>query len=242
VIHAREITYTDTEVAPGNSYAYSVTPYNFKGREGAPSPDVIAALDDFPPPPDGLKAVAVGKDVALEWGPPPRPAGIRGYRVYRAESDRREDMQPIGGTRWAETEFHDKNVETAKRYFYTVRSLKMNRGIPYESQPSETVTVGVPLPHTQPPENVRTRASRAGIRVWWDPVKLAGGSPRYNVYRSESAKMFVRANAEPLETLSFLDKDVTVGKVYRYSITSFPQGKPAQESSRTASEAVQFRP
>lgn len=241
VVRGREVTYVDIGVTPGNAYAYAVTTYNFKGREGGPSPDVTVTLDDFPPPPDGLKGVSDGAEVVLEWTPPPRPAGIRSYRIYRAQSDKPEEMKPIGGTKWAETQFHDKSVEKNKIYYYVVRSLKMNRGIPFESQPSETVRVEAALPRTQPPENVKTKTDRSGISVSWDTVRLPDNSARYNVYRSESGKRFVKVNTEPLTNTPFVDKDVTAGKFYRYAVTCFQHGKPEDESSRTASEAVQFK-
>ena len=35
VVKGREITYSDKDVSPGNVYAYAVSTYNLKGREGA---------------------------------------------------------------------------------------------------------------------------------------------------------------------------------------------------------------
>ncbi len=242
VVQGREITYTDKVVSPGNVYVYSVSTYNLKGREGAQSPEVTVPLDDFPPPPEGLKAHFENDGVVLDWNVPPRPAGIRSYRVYRGESDSLEDMRHIGGTKWAETSFKDKDAEQDKVYYYRVRSLKMNRGIPYESRPSEPLRIRVASAHAQSPENVHVASGRDGIRVYWDPVKLSSGEAQYNVYRSESGTMFLKANIEPLTNSWFIDKAVKSGRIYRYAVTCFPATKPDEESSRTASEALEFKP
>ncbi len=242
VVNGRDVTYTDKDVSPGNVYVYSVSTYNLKGREGAQSPEVTVPLDDFPPPPEGLRAHSEDDGVVLDWDVPPRPAGIRSYRIYRGESGKLDEMRQIGATKWAETTFKDKEAEKDKVYYYRVRSLKMNRGIPYESGPSEPVRIRVASARVPSPENVNTAPGRDGIRVYWDPVKLPSGDTRYNVYRSESGTMFLKANTEPLTNPWFIDKEVKRGKTYRYAVTCFPATKPDEESSRTASEALEFKP
>ena len=47
-----------------------------------------------------------------------------------------DEMKLIGGTKRDETSFVDKDVEKEKTYYYIVRSLKMNRGVSLESEPS----------------------------------------------------------------------------------------------------------
>jgi len=240
VIKGRDVTYVDKAVSIGNTYIYSVTVYNFKGREGTPSPDITVVLDEPPASPQAVRAELSAAGVYLNWNAPLTPAGIRGYRVYRAESDKAEDMQAIGGTKWAETSFRDKDVRQGKTYYYQVRSLRISRGIPYESFPSQTVTVEVARLAFPAPENVDTAPVDDGIRVYWDRVTVPDTAVHYNVYRSESGGIFSKVNREPLEGSAFVDRDVTQGKTYRYAVTAFPEGKPDEESSRTASEAVKF--
>ena len=242
VVEGREVTHTDKVVSPGNVYMYTVSTYNLQGREGAQSPLVTVPLNDFPPPPEGLRAQSENDGVALEWDSPPRPAGIRSYRIYRSKSESLDDMQQIGGTKWAETSFKDKAAEREQAYYYRVRSLKMNRGIPYESRPSEPVRVRVATAQVPSPENVVTAVGREGISVYWDPVKLQSGEARYNVYRSESGTLFLPANSEPLTKTWFIDKDVKRGRIYRYAVACFPATRPEEESARTASEALVFKP
>ncbi len=188
IIEKGEVIYTDPAVTPGNIYSYSVSEYNLKGREGQRSEDVTVVMEEPPPPPENVTADFDSLGAVLKWESPTRLSGIRNYRIYRSDTDSDKDMKPIGSTRWAEKEFVDKDVEKEKTYYYQVRSLKMTRGIPIESAPSETVSIKVPAVRWQPPENVKTTLSREGIRVDWAPVKIEGHETRYNVYRSEARK------------------------------------------------------
>jgi fibronectin type 3 domain-containing protein len=134
----------------------------------------------------------------------------------------------------------DKDVEKEKTYYYVVRSLKMNRGVSLESGPSPLVKVFVPSVQCKPPENVNTQAIAGGVRVWWDTVTIPDEETRYNIYRSEAGKMYVQINSEPLKHAWFNDSNVRKGLTYRYAVTAFPEGRPAEESRRTPSEEVKF--
>jgi len=240
IIEKGEVIYTDPAVTPGNIYSYSVSEYNLKGREGQRSEDVTVAMEEPPPLPDSLTADFNSLGVLLKWESPPRLSGIRNYRIYRSDTDSDKDMKPIGSTRWAEREFLDKDVGKEKTYYYQVRSLKMARGIPIESAPSETVSIKIPTVRWQSPEDVDAKVTRNGIRVDWRIVKMEGHEARYNVYRSEAGKAITKMNAEPLRNPWFLDSKVTEGRTYRYAVTAFPQDKPEEESSKSASRACTF--
>jgi uncharacterized protein len=242
VIDKGEVLYTDKAVTPGNVYSYSVSTYNLKGREGRPSQDLTVVFDEVPGAPQGLRADVDIGGISLEWTNPARAAGVGGYRVYRGSTDKADEMKPIGGTKRDETSFVDKDVEKEKTYYYIVRSLKMNRGVSLESEPSPLVKVFVPSVQWKPPDNVSAESYRNAIRIWWYPVKIPNEETRYNVYRSEAGKMFEKINPRPLTLTSFDDRNVRKGLTYRYAVTSFPEGKPEAESRRAGSEAVRFSP
>ncbi len=242
MIEKGEIIYTDTAVETGNTYTYSVSAYNFKGKEAPPSQDVTVVMEEPPPAPENVRVDFDSRGTVLEWEAPVRPSGIKGYRIYRDESGSSKDMKPIGGTKWAETNFLDKDVEKEKTYYYEVRSIKTNRGIPVESVPSQIVKIVVPAVRWQPPENVNVMPKRDRMSVYWTPVKIEGQETRYNLYRSESGKAFAKVNKEALRNPWYNDSEVGRGKTYRYAVTAFPETKPYEESSRSASEAVKLRP
>jgi fibronectin type 3 domain-containing protein len=242
VVTDSEVVYSDKGVEPGNIYYYAVSVYNLRGREGPFSQKVTVPFEEAPPPPTGLRVRYVPDGVALEWEPPARPAGIRGYRIYRTRSEKVEDMKAIGSTRWAETQFVDKDVERGKIYNYQLRSLKMNQGIVMESLPSETVRAVVPELRWGAPESINTTSTSDGIRIYWKPVEITGEESRYNIYRSEAGKAFQKINPEPLRNAWFMDKEVKKGVSCRYAVTAFPAGKPEDESTRSASHTVKFNP
>jgi fibronectin type 3 domain-containing protein len=242
VIANGEVVYTDKDVTHGNSYFYSVSTYNLKGREGKISENMTVLLDDPPPAPEGLRAVSESGAVTLEWTSGAQGSGIKGYRVYRGTSTNIGDMKPVGETKASETMFIDKDVENEKNYYYVVRAFKMNRVVPYESGPSPIARVTVSSTTLHPPENVRTDVKRDGIRVYWDEIKSPNQEIRYNVYRQEAGRAYKKINTEPIHTSWFFDRQVLKGKTYRYTVTSFQEGKPEDESSRSASPAVEYKP
>jgi fibronectin type 3 domain-containing protein len=242
VIANGEATYTDMDVAPGNTYFYSVSTYNLKGREGRFSDNKTVPMDEPPPAPDGLRATAEAGAVKLEWTSPPQGAGIKGYRIYRGTSTNIAEMKPVGDTKAADTKFVDNDVEKEKNYYYVVRSFKMNQLVPFESGPSPIARVSVSLTAQHPPENVRADVKRDGIRIYWDEVKSPNQEIRYNVYRQESGRAYKKINPDPIRTPWFIDRQVLKGKTYRYTVASFLEGKPGEESSRTASTAVEYKP
>jgi fibronectin type 3 domain-containing protein len=242
VIANGEVTYTDKDVTPGNTYFYSVSAYNLRGRDGKLSENMTVQLDEPPPAPEGLRAMTEAGAVTLEWTSGTQGSGIKGYRVYRGTTSNTGEMKPVGETKVPETSFVDKDVEKEKNYYYVVRSFKMNRVVPYESVASPIARVTVSSTTQHPPENVRTDVKRDGIRIYWDEAKSPNEKIRYNVYRQEAGRAYQKINSEPLRTSWFFDRQVLKGKTYRYTVASFQEGKPEDESSRTASPAVEYKP
>jgi fibronectin type 3 domain-containing protein len=240
IIEQGKVTYTDPAVTPGNIYNYSVSVYNFRGKEGQRSEDVSVVMEEPPPPPENVAADFDSQGAVLVWDSPPRLSGIKNYRIYRSDTDSDKDMKSIGNTKWAEKNFIDKDVEKEKTYYYQIRSVKITRGVPIESAPSETVSIKVPAVRWQSPENVDAVLMREGIRVNWQMVKIEGHETRYNVYRSEAGRTIAKINPEPVRNPWFIDSKVRKGKTYRYAVTAFPKDKPDEESSRSGSLACTF--
>lgn len=242
VINQNEVVYTDKGVKQGTIYHYIVTSYNLRGRESLRSQVVTVVFDEPPPPPTEVQASADARGIVLRWEQPARLSGIRSYRIYRGTTSDVAEMKSVGHTRWAETYFVDRDVEEGKTYFYTVRSIKINRGIFFESSPSAVVTETRSKVDLEPPEQVNTASTKEGIRVYWNPAGSRDAETRYNVYRSDSGRIFNRINEEPLRNAWFMDKGVVRGKKYTYGVTAFAEGKPGNESRRTVSDTVEYIP
>jgi hypothetical protein len=236
------VTFTDNAVSHGNVYYYFVSAYNLRGEESRPSQEVAVAFEKAPEAPENLKASVDSRGVHLEWSAPPNDQAIKNYRIYRSDASNPSDMKLIGNAKWGENSFRDKTAELGKTYQYAVSSLTMNRGISTESDPSAPVTVYYSAIHGMPPENVNTLVTRDGIRIYWDPVKIPGEETRYNIYRSEGRKMFEKINTQPLANPLYFDKKVVKGREYRYAVTAFSKNRPEQESSRSGTSAIIFKP
>jgi len=237
-----EVIYTDDRTSPGNVYYYAVSAYNNRRKEGAKSATVTVAVVEAPPVPRGVRSEFDKTGIILNWDPPDAPAGIRAYRIYRGDSPDLKSMRSVGRTRWAENSFVDKQVEKDRTYYYVVRSLKMSGGVSLESAPSQVARAVFPKVQWDSPENVNVESRRDGVRVWWEPVRIPRAETRYNVYRSEAGKTFDRINPRPLSQLSFTDGNVKKGREYRYAVSAFPEGRPDEETRRSASEAVKHSP
>ncbi|MCA1960124.1 MAG: fibronectin type III domain-containing protein [Desulfomonile sp.] len=144
VITQGQVLYTDRGVNTGTIYHYSVTPYNLKGREGERSQIVTVTIDDPPPAPTGVQVSVDARGIVLRWERPEADAGIRSYRIYRGSVPKADEMKAVGNTRSTETYFVDRDAEKGKTYFYTVRSVKLNQGIPLESLASVAVKETMP--------------------------------------------------------------------------------------------------
>lgn len=236
------VIFSDDAVSQGNLYYYFVSAYNFRGEESRPSQEVAVAFEKAPDAPEAVAAGVDSRGVRLEWSPPGSDRSIKNYRIYRSDDGNPSDMKPIGSTKWGETTFRDKTAQIGKTYRYAVSSLTMNRGISTESDLSSPVTVYYSAVHGMPPENVNTLVTRDGIRIYWDPVKIPHEETRYNVYRSEERKMFQKINTQPLSAPLYLDKKVVRGREYRYAVTAFSKNRPDQESSRSGTAAIKFKP
>ncbi len=240
VIDKGVTVFTDREVKVGNVYSYSVAVYSLKGIESRPSDEVTVVFDDPPPAPQDLRAETESGGMRLRWSSPARLAGIRSYHVYRGDTNDVNTMKSIGRTKWAENYFLDHDVKQGKSYYYGVRSVKMNRGIPLESELSSVVEASLGPDRADSPENVVARSVRNGIRIEWDPVDVDSGEAAYNVYRSRSRGVFLKLNVVPLTQPLYIDRQVRRDETYRYAVTAMPQDKPDRESNRSASNAVKY--
>ncbi len=239
IIKDNEVTFQDKDVTPGKVYSYAVSAYNFRGRESGIGNAIEVFYESPPPPPTNLTAKPEEGRIRLEWTAP-IDEKIDRYQIFRGAENDIEKMKSIGTVPYREPWFVDKDLEKNSKYFYAVRSVKSNKGTPFESNTSIVAEAVAPSIYWSPPENVNVAMNRQGMRVYWDPVKIENEETRYNVYRSESGRSFQKINPEPAKTPWLLDSKVTKGRVYRYAVTAFPNGKPDEESAKTASEALRY--
>ncbi len=236
-----EVIYTDKDVSPGNVYTYSVVTYNLQGTEGKAGPDVSVSLENAPAAPVDLRVEKRPSGVVeVLWRPATPEPDIRGYRVYRGLSDKPGVMKLLAGVRGYETSYTDKTPDKDKTYHYAVRSFRLNGNVPVESKatpaavPSAEVKLSAPTDLSADPQ-------RNGIHLTWETGGTEGEDLRFNVYRSESGRIYTKINSEPLTTPSFVDHHVRRNKTYKYGVTAFREGNAGEETARSAVVTVQYR-
>ena len=170
--------------------------WTYRYRKAPPS--------DRPEPPTDLTVVTDPGKATLTWKPSPS-AGIREYRVYRAETDKPwlAEFALIGTVESDSAEnalydargfrvpngykFDDSGLETGKVYIYTIRVVdKSGResrdGLKVRTQPR----VLNPLLSNSAPNTVyATVIGPKEVGLDWARGRglVAAGTPRYNVYR-----------------------------------------------------------
>jgi hypothetical protein len=142
--------FQDTQFEFGKRYVYSVRSVVGSGAEELESADsnlvTITPRDTFPPAaPQGLVVAQMPRQadtpahLELSWAISAE-TDVAGYNVYRSEQTAARGIR-LNTELLLTPAFRDMNVQTGRRYFYTVTAVDRFGN---ESQPSEVVSGGVP--------------------------------------------------------------------------------------------------
>lgn len=128
--------YVDTTAAYGAQYAYLIQAEH-DDAESEPSTPVTWKLEDtFPPSvPTDLAAATGTTTIELTWLRNTDP-DFKGYRVYRAEGDGAFNMI---AENLVVSGYSDKNVQSGKRYRYTVAAVDQAGNVSDRSKSVEAV-------------------------------------------------------------------------------------------------------
>ena len=199
-------SYTDTNVADGTSYTYTVrcvnaagtkftSNYDHTGVTGTWSKTVLAA-------PQLISAKSTSGGITVQWI---TIEGISKYRIYRKS----------GSSAWAQiadvsgNSYKDTSVKTGKTYTYTVRCLN-STGKVCSAYDSTGVTATYNAYAT--PQLIEAVAGADGITVKW---KAVSGAPMYQVWRKTSGSW---AKLAKTTATSYTDKATNVGVTYYYTV------------------------
>lgn len=220
-----EASFTDTKVALGVVYEYTVTMVDQTGRETVPSlpleVDMVDSAQAVPDAPKNLKEVSVHKnDITIAW------EGVEGassYNVYRATKEDGE-FHLIGHTK--EEEYTDTAVLTTIPYFYRVTAVNAGG----ESKQSKALKTSAPTILKKQMEDL-DRAPVAvktddGVYLSW---RMLGTDPKniaFHVYR-DGKKI---TKKEMTSSTNYLDKDGKIDSVYE--IRTILDGKEQKEKNK----------
>ena len=200
MVDTTSTAYTDKAVSSGKNYTYTVrcisadakrftSGYNGKGK----SIKYVAA-------PEISKVESVNGGVKISWN---KSNGAEKYRVYYKGSK--------GWTRLADTTstaYTDKAVSSGKNYTYTVRCINSSAN----KFTSGYNGKGKSIKYVAAPKISKAEATYNSVKISWGKVN---GAEKYRVYY-KSRKGWTRM--VDTTSTSYIDKDVSSGKTYTYTV------------------------
>jgi chitodextrinase len=216
-------SYTDTGLASGTIYGYTVSAFDPSGNTSAQSSPVsVQTLDTTAPTvPTGLtQTAATTTTISLNWtASTDTDSPVAGYNIYR--------RGVIVGTSTS-TSFTDTGLTPSTGYVYTVSAYDPSNNTSAQSAAYAAVT-GSPVdttPPSVPTGLVATGATTTSITLGWtastDPDSPVAG---YNIYRGGTK---VGTSPSP----SYTDSGLTANTTYSYTVSAYdPVGNSSAQSS-----------
>jgi Leucine-rich repeat (LRR) protein len=204
------LTYVDTTVGSGISYAYTVRAYkkaangNITAGEYDKTGKGIKALKQ----PTLYTPVNLSKGVQVKWT---GSSGANGYYVYRKVSGGKwTKIATVSGAK--NLSYSDTTAEKGKTYVYTVRAY-------YGAYLSSFSSAGKSISVIGQPGLSTFKNVASGIQVNWTQSVGANG---YYVYRKVSGGKWTRVGTiQGANTLSFVDKTAVAGTTYAYTVRAY---------------------
>jgi len=217
-------SYSDTGLASGTTYSYTVAAYDAAGNVSAQSPlvSVTTSADTAAPSvPTGLNASVVSSSqINLAWNASTDNVGVAGYRVFRNGSQ----IAQVSGTSYSDT-----GLVSATTYPYTVAAYDAAGNV---SAQSSAVSATTQSPDTIPPSVpaglTATAVSSSQINLSWnvstDNVAVTG----YKVFRNG-----IQVGV-PTAT-SFSDVGLNFSTTYVYTVSALDGAGNASAQSSAVS-------
>jgi fibronectin type 3 domain-containing protein len=191
----------------------------------------------IPMAPSHLKAEADDRKVRLTWKRPflatdgTKIREFSGYWIYRTSTEGQYTGPPIAIARVEDTSFVDTAVTNGETYYYVIQSVATTAETAIVGKMSAEVAA---TPTDRRPPNRPTNLSGVTldntVKLFWN-LSQTPDWQGFNVYRGNSPDgPFERINAEPVAQPSYNDVTAEAGKVYFYSVTSFDNAVPPNES------------
>ena len=200
-------SYTDSKVASGKTYTYTVRCLNKSKNKFTSGYDSKGAKATFIAAPKISKTENVNGGVKISWG---KSNGAEQYRVYYKGRK--------GWTRLADTtstSYTDSKVTSGKTYTYTVRCLNKSKNkftSGYDSKGAKATFIATP-------KISKTENVNGGVKISWNK---SNGAEQYRVYYKGS-KGWTRM--VDTTSTSYIDKDVSSGKNYTYTVRCLNKSK-----------------
>ena len=207
MVDTTSTSYIDKDVSSGKNYTYTVRCINSSATKFTSGYDSKGKSVKYISAPKITKAESVDGGVKISWN---KSNGAEKYRVYYKGSK--------GWTRMVDTtstSYIDKDVSSGKNYTYTVRCInssatKFTSG--YDSK-------GKSVKYISAPKITKAESVDGGVKISWNK---SNGAEKYRVYYKGS-KGWTRM--VDTTSTSYIDKDVSSGKNYTYTVRCLNKSK-----------------
>ena len=207
MVDTTSTSYIDKDVSSGKNYTYTVRCINSSATKFTSGYDSKGKSVKYISAPKITKAESVDGGVKISWN---KSNGAEQYRVYYKGSK--------GWTRMVDTtstSYIDKDVSSGKNYTYTVRCInssatKFTSG--YDSK-------GKFVKYISAPKITKAESVDGGVKISWNK---SNGAEQYRVYYKGS-KGWTRM--VDTTSTSYIDKDVSSGKNYTYTVRCLNKSK-----------------
>lgn len=218
-------SYSDTTVADGATYTYSVRGFDAAGNVGDPTAAFSATTPDVTAPtvPSGLRSTGVSyTSVNLAFDPATDNVGVAGYWLYRNDTL----IASLSGTT-----FLDTGLTQGTSYTYSVSA---NDAIGNRSAASPGLLVSARSDDLAPsvPTGVRAVVTQSYlVTLSWTTATDSGGSglTGYRVYRSDKGSTPIAT--VPAGATAYRDTLVRAGTSYTYQVLAYDQRGNASAKS-----------
>ncbi len=222
------LTYTDSAVAVGLTYSYSVLAQDAAGHQSAESTVVSvtipSSVDSTPPSaPAALSATLSGTAASLAWTTATDNVGVTGYKVYSGSTQ----IGDVTGTSFSHT-----GLAAGTTYVYTVKTYDAAANL---SAASNMASVSVPAVSTAPtaPPNLTASLGTGSVYLSWGASTDDVGVSGYNVYR-DGVYQVSRGAA----TRYYTDTSIVAGTTYVYTVKAYDAANNKSDPSNAVTVAV----
>ena len=207
MVDTTSTSYIDKDVSSGKNYTYTVRCINSSATKFTSGYDSKGKSVKYISAPKISKTENVNGGVKISWN---KSNGAEKYRVYYKGSK--------GWTRLADTtstSYTDSKVTSGKTYTYTVRCLNKSKNkftSGYDSKGAKATFIATP-------KISKTENVNGGVKISWNK---SNGAEQYRVYYKGS-KGWTRM--VDTTSTSYIDKDVSSGKNYTYTVRCLNKSK-----------------
>ncbi|MBR7837086.1 fibronectin type III domain-containing protein [Actinospica durhamensis] len=218
--------YTDTGLAAGTSYTYTVKAFDAAGDTSAASTSVsastvsLSASGSTPSVPTGLTSPSqTASSISLSWTASTGSSGVAGYDVYR-------NGTKVGTS--TSTSYTDTGLTASTSYTYTVDAYD-SAGDTSAQSSSVTVSTAAATCTTCSPPSVPSgvtadQESSSSVQISWGASSGGAGVAGYDVYRNGT-------KVGTSTSTSYTDTGLSASTSYTYTVAAYDSSNDTSAQS-----------